>query len=296
MSRSIACKAILPTVLAAAICATACAQAAPKKKLIQFGWDMKSPAYLQKSIGDLQHLPFDGLTVRDTRFCYTFYNKPISEADVQKTIEIVKNIPWGKFTDNFIYTTAADLVDWLDDAWKDATVLGPFKAHMVAPEYKLAAKTRARATFDKDNLYVAFRCREPDMKTTRKGYSNRFDDVSVILAPAKNRKAWRVFSVGANKKRKDMRPGAKAGSWKPTYQSAVRLVKGEWSVEMAIPWKTLGRDVPNRGEKLAANVAHMRFRARDAQYATWSKFRGKPDGRPAYIRVEPDHLGTWIFE
>ena len=149
MFRSMTAKTLLVIVLASAIGAAACAQAAPKKKLIQFGWDMKSPAYLQESIGDLQHLPFDGLTVRDTRFCYTFYNEPISEADVQKTIEIVKSIPWGKFTDNFMYVTAADVTDWFDDAaWaEDSKILtnartvarvaraGGFKGILFDPEF-----------------------------------------------------------------------------------------------------------------------------------------------------------------
>ena len=102
-----------------------------EKKIIKFGWDMKTPADLPKSIGDLQHLPFDGLTISDKRFCYTFYNEgTISEAEVQKTIEIMKNTAWGKFTDNFMYMTAADNVDWFDDAvWtEDGKILTKVRA------------------------------------------------------------------------------------------------------------------------------------------------------------------------
>ena len=185
----------------------------------------------------------------------------------------------------------------LDDAaWKDATVLGPFVAYVEAPEYRLSARTRARATYDDEHLYVSFRCDEPDMETTREGCSDSFDDVTVILAPQEDREAWRGFRVGADTKHRDLHPGGDEAGWAPDYESAVELGDKMWSVEMAIPWKALGRGVPARGEELAANVAHMRVRPRDEQYSTWSKFRGKADGRPAHILVEPVNLGTWTFQ
>jgi len=185
----------------------------------------------------------------------------------------------------------------LDDAaWKRAKPLGPFVAYVEAPEYKLAATTLAQVLYDQQNLYVAFRVKEPDMKTTREGYGGSFDDVTVMVAPENDRKAWRAFSVGADGKRKDMRPGAKAGSWKPSYQSAVQLGADGWSVEMAIPWKALDRGAPKAGEKLAANLATMRFRPRYEEYSTWSKFVGRRDSRPSWRRVEPEKLGTWVFQ
>ncbi len=45
---------------------------APQKKLIHFGWDMHSPAALAEKIGELQRLPFDGLTVRAMNFSTAF--------------------------------------------------------------------------------------------------------------------------------------------------------------------------------------------------------------------------------
>ena len=65
---------------------------------------------------------------------------------------------------------------------------------------------------------------------------------------------------------------------------------------MAIPWKALDRSAPKAGEKLAANLATMRIRSRYEEYSTWSKFTGRRDSRPAWRRVEPEKLGTWIFE
>jgi len=86
-----------------------------EKKLIQFGWDLKGPAETAKKIGLWQDMPFDGITVR-SKVCYTFYTKNVTEEEIAKEVEIMKSIKWGKFTDNFMYVTAADNVDWFDDA------------------------------------------------------------------------------------------------------------------------------------------------------------------------------------
>jgi hypothetical protein len=88
-----------------------------EKKLISVGWDMKSPEELAKGIDQLQRLPFDGLTIR-TNWCYTFYSTGLGSPD--GTVELVKNIKWGKFTDNFIWMVAGKKVDWFDDKlWAD---------------------------------------------------------------------------------------------------------------------------------------------------------------------------------
>jgi len=186
----------------------------------------------------------------------------------------------------------------LDEAvWKDAIALGPFVAYVEAPRYDLGAKTTARALYDRDNLYVAFECKESDLKKAREGYSGKVDDVTVMLAPEGNRKAWRAFGVGADSKRTDAHPDGDNATWKPDYESAVAFGKNMWSVEMAIPWKALNRAAPESRDKMAANVAHMRWRTRVPEYATWSKFRGKRDDWTASpTRVEPENLGTWIFE
>ena len=190
-----------------------------------------------------------------------------------------------------------------DAAWKNATELGPFVAIVEAPEYNLAATTRAHVTYDEKNLYVAFQCKEPGVKTKcpsfRRfddgGWREDWDDVSVILAPEGNRSAWRAFGLAADGNQKVARPGGEKVNWKPDYHSALQFAQDEWSVEMAIPWKALDRTAPKSGEKLAANVAHLRPRWNDAQYSTWSKFRGRRT-EPSYIRVEPEQLGVWVFE
>ena len=97
------------------------ASGAPQKKLIHFGWDMHSPAALAKKTGALQHLPFDGLTVRAINFSNAFLFNAPSEAAVAENVEAMSKIKWGKFTDNFMYLAPGyglGALDWFDDkAW-----------------------------------------------------------------------------------------------------------------------------------------------------------------------------------
>jgi len=93
-----------------------------EKRLLNFGWDMFTPSRLLGKIDKFQHLPFDGLTITtaDSRFCYPFYNKRVDENVVEANVEAMSKIKWGKFTDNFMYLTTADNVDWFDEAaWAD---------------------------------------------------------------------------------------------------------------------------------------------------------------------------------
>ena len=92
---------------------------AREKKLIQFGWDMKSPAQLAEAIDQLHHLPFDELAIR-TAWCYPFHHTGLGNTD--SVCEIARNIKWGRFTDNFICMTAGKKVYWGQEhnTWKYA--------------------------------------------------------------------------------------------------------------------------------------------------------------------------------
>lgn len=188
-----------------------------------------------------------------------------------------------------------------DPVWKKATPLGPFVAYLEAPIYELSSKTKAYAAYDRKNLYVAFGCREPDMKTMKEGHADLFDDVTVILAPLSDRTGWRAFNVNSrneHQKFSEATAGSGGAGWVTDHQSAVYLGQKGWSVELVIPWQSLGQIPPKPGTELAANVAHMRFRhwgGAKPQYSTWSQFLGK-EAKPSYVRVEPERLGIWVFE
>ena len=92
-----------------------------EKKLIHFGWDLKSVSQLAEVIDELQYLPFDGTLIKSA-WCYPFYSKSVG--DPANVIKLAKNIKWGRFTDNFIYLTAGKKIDWFDDSlWTDESDL-----------------------------------------------------------------------------------------------------------------------------------------------------------------------------
>jgi len=108
---------VLALVIGCVFAGWAQAQARQSKKLVYFGWDMKNIQQLAAEIDTLQDLPFDGLCIRDA-WCYPFYSTGLGSAD--GTVEIAKQIKWGKFTDNFMYMTGGKKVDWFDDElWAD---------------------------------------------------------------------------------------------------------------------------------------------------------------------------------
>ena len=201
-------------------------------------------------------------------------------------------------------TAAKPVIDGKGDdaAWEEASLMSPFVAYVEAPEYDLAARTDAKVTYDDENLYVFLSCSEPDMKGAVKGmvpysfYGNDLDYMSIMLAPENDRQAWRLLGMAIDGTRKDAHPEGDKANWQPDYLGAVTLGEKGWVVEMAIPWQALDRAAPKPGEKLAANLAHLRVRPSVVEYATWSKFVGKRDSRPAHILVEPEKLGTWMFE
>jgi hypothetical protein len=86
-----------------------------EKKLIYFGWDVKGPADLVKDIDGLQELPFDGQVVR-SNFSYTFSMTDLKDAAAENEMALMKNVKWGRYTDNLMYMVADTCVDWFDDS------------------------------------------------------------------------------------------------------------------------------------------------------------------------------------
>ena len=58
-----------------------CAEAGPGKKLIEYGWDARSPAYVVEHIREMEKRPFDGIVVQTApnSFSDIFYNKELDD-------------------------------------------------------------------------------------------------------------------------------------------------------------------------------------------------------------------------
>ena len=103
--------------LLVAVC-PAFAQTRPAKKLIQYGWGVPDPVFVQQNIGQMEKMPFDGIIFQlPDPFNKTFDIKPWDEAALQPQLDALAGIKWGTFTDNFLCLYAANDagMDWFND-------------------------------------------------------------------------------------------------------------------------------------------------------------------------------------
>jgi hypothetical protein len=98
-----------------------------ENKVIYFGNDFQLPQNLQAQIAANGHLPFDGMALV-TNFTHTFFITGLADPEFEKGI--LENIDYGRFTDNFMYMTASQKIDWFDDAiWApDGEILSNIRA------------------------------------------------------------------------------------------------------------------------------------------------------------------------
>ncbi len=99
------------------------------KKIIEFGWDVPSPACLRDNIRAMERRPFDGVMIRLSEdagqgkiFDVKAWDK-VGDTARKRELETLAAVPQGgRFTDNFIVLYAASSMDWFSDAdWKKVT-------------------------------------------------------------------------------------------------------------------------------------------------------------------------------
>ncbi len=94
------------------------AQNLPKKKLIEFGWDVPSPEFVRDHIRGMETRPFEGIIFRTKEYNHAFDTRPWTNAVFKPDMEALAAIKWGKFTDNFLTLYAANnwKMNWFDDS------------------------------------------------------------------------------------------------------------------------------------------------------------------------------------
>ena len=100
------------------------AQSRPKKKIVEYGWDVPYPDFVRDNIREMEKRPFEGLIFRTKGFDHVFDVRPWNKADFQPQLDTLAQIQWQKFTDNFLTLYAANQwkMDWFnDDQWKVIT-------------------------------------------------------------------------------------------------------------------------------------------------------------------------------
>ena len=96
---------------------------AKSKKLIEYSWDVPTAEYVRDNIRAMEERPFDGLTFRIGKRDYislAFDTERWAEADMQ--LDVLSDIEWGTFTDNFLMVWANTEGYWFDDEhWETVT-------------------------------------------------------------------------------------------------------------------------------------------------------------------------------
>ena len=221
-----------------------------------------------------------------------------------------ENAPIAPKTANILRLSQAGLplvIDGtLDDvAWEQATKLGPFVNFATAKRKELCAATEAWMTFDDKALYIAFECKDPDMAAV--GAPNFADEgafwsadvVEIVISASAENKACYHIKLGSDNSRWDLfnetsvypdEVFGKDSDWTGEYETAVKKGPDAWLVEVAIPWKTLGREAPQAGDQINGNLERRTHRWDDGvqELSTWSQ-------RRAVRLPEAAHFGTWTF-
>ncbi len=138
-----------------------------------------------------------------------------------------------------------------DEAWKTATVIDLPYEWFPGDNTPPPVTTEALVTYDSDNLYVAFRCQDPDPKAIRAHLMDRdavgtfLQDDHVGFSIDTFNDERRAFQFRVNPRGVQVdgtfseANGAEDFSWDAIWNSAGRITAGGWEAEMAIPLRQL---------------------------------------------------------
>lgn len=146
-------------------------------------------------------------------------------------------------------TTVPLKLDGLFDEpiWETATIAKDFQCASPVDTGQATAKTAVRFAFDDRNLYVAITCWQPRADYTIQSLKRDFgpgtsDVINILLDPSKDGLNGFAFCVSPLNVQREalIDNGANLSyEWDNKWFSAVQNYADRWTVEMAIPFKTL---------------------------------------------------------
>src|SRR5690242_9499032 len=72
-----------------------------QKKLIEYGWDSQTPAFIAEHVREMEKRPFDGLIFRLAGGTDVLDPRPWDNSKFAADLEAIPKIEWRTFTDNF---------------------------------------------------------------------------------------------------------------------------------------------------------------------------------------------------
>jgi len=175
-----------------------------------------------------------------------------------------------------------------DPAWQQCKTLSAFIGRDPEREIGHPAAcipaihpTEARLAYDKQNLYMSFRCHEPELPglvtkiAERDGYIWQDDSVELWLDINLDKDTYFHFAINANAVifDEEKKPGPIQDNLDNRWDSHC-VVKagrepGAWTLEAALPWQSIGIRAPEPGTKIGLEVQRNRKQGPE-EMSQWS--------------------------
>ena len=178
-----------------------------------------------------------------------------------------------------------------DTAW---ATTAPFSAFFTPRgDRETSFPTQVQSTYDANNLYLAFRCQEPNLAglvtkvSSRDGPVWQDDSVEIFIDTNLDRKTYYQFAFNAKGVAYDAL--GINGKWNGRHNAKTSRTADAWTLEVAIPWQTIGLKAPEPGTKLGLEIVRNRAQS-PPELTQWS-----PTLNVASNHV-PTQFGTMIFK
>ncbi len=155
--------------------------------------------------------------------------------------------------------------------------------------------TMAKVCYDKDNLYIGVRCEEPlttEIKDTCRLHDgpvwneNELEFFFDINNVQKDFKQIMVNTLGTITDVESIN-GKGNMKWESDAQVTVAKDANSWTLEMRVPFKTLGGNIPHPGAIWGFNICRVRNTVKPSEYTCWNPTFGGFG--------KPERFGKLIF-
>ncbi len=178
-----------------------------------------------------------------------------------------------------------------EPVWEKAAGAGRFQ---VIERFRFSQfPTESKLAYDAENLYVAFRCREPALESLvcrAVGHDSEVyedDSIEIFLDTKLDSTNYYQYVVNPNGVIFDTR-NRWGSEWNGPCTVATSREKDAWTVELAIPWKTLGVAPPKPGDRMGLQLARTRAQE-PSEVSQWASTQGPSNHKPT-------HFGLLVFE
>jgi predicted phosphodiesterase len=161
-----------------------------------------------------------------------------------------------------------------EETWKRQSDISDLA--VISLDRRPAVATQAWLAYDENGLYLAARCSEPNLPglvaetTQRDGQTFKDDSIELFIDTALDRKTYFQFVVNAAGALYD--GFVFDAAWNGESEQATGREKDAWTLEMAIPWRTLRVAAPSAGTKMG--LEFVRTRGQTGELQQWAPTAG----------------------